>query len=392
MSVHGPAARQVTEVPPCLKQGASTIFDRNTAKCSYFWKEVRSNCMPAKVAVAGAGIYGATVAASLAEQGHSVDLFDPLGILGAASSINQHRVHAGYHYPRSPETIEEIIEARNEFHRVFQPAIVAKGANFYAIPHEGSRTLPDVYEDVMDRHGLPLTPSRPSWVNFKYIHKCYQVDENIYDSDILRSILAEKIRTLKIRFHRSLFLPKMRCEYDFVIWAVYGLVQNSHLFKNTKFQIAEKALIQLPPSLRGICLVVIDGPFTAFDLYGNSQLSLFGSAKHTNHWSTTDADAAIPEQYAKVLNGCGYVPVAFSNFELMRRECSLSVPAAEDALYRGSRFTLRVVEDDPEGDRRTLKLAESSPGEFHIFSGKVVGSIKAARLICERIAGSGCGA
>ena len=35
-----------------------------------------------KIAVAGAGIYGSTVAIRLAEAGHNVRLFDPLGILG----------------------------------------------------------------------------------------------------------------------------------------------------------------------------------------------------------------------------------------------------------------------------------------------------------------------
>ncbi len=61
--------------------------------------------MRAKVAVAGAGVYGANIAISLAEAGHDVHLFDPLGVLRAASAINQYRIHSGYHYPRSPETI-----------------------------------------------------------------------------------------------------------------------------------------------------------------------------------------------------------------------------------------------------------------------------------------------
>jgi hypothetical protein len=64
------------------------------------------------------------VAILLAEQGHSVRLFDPLGVMRAASTINQYRLHAGYHYPRSPETVQETQEARAEFIRAFEPAIV----------------------------------------------------------------------------------------------------------------------------------------------------------------------------------------------------------------------------------------------------------------------------
>ena len=37
-------------------------------------------------------------------------------------------------------------------------------------------------------------------------------------------------------------------------------------------------------------------------------------------------------------------------------------------------------------DRRTLLIQESAPGELHVFSGKVVSAVKAARLVCERVA------
>ena len=112
--------------------------------------------MGAKIAIAGAGIYGATAAIRLAERGHQVTLFDPLGVMRAASAINQYRVHSGYHYPRSPETITETLEARREFIEEFAPAIVQNSRHYYAIPREGSRTRPQEYEQIMRSHGLPL--------------------------------------------------------------------------------------------------------------------------------------------------------------------------------------------------------------------------------------------
>src|SRR3981081_1561783 len=98
----------------------------------------RKETMRAKIAVAGAGIYGATAAIRLAEQGHDVHLFDPLGIIPAAAAINQYRVHAGYHYPRSPETIQETMEARVEFIKAFEPTIVRNSRHYYAIPKKDS--------------------------------------------------------------------------------------------------------------------------------------------------------------------------------------------------------------------------------------------------------------
>lgn len=345
--------------------------------------------MGAKVAVAGAGIYGATVATRLAEQGHKVRLFDPLGILRGASAINQYRVHAGYHYPRSLETIRETLEARAEFMRAFEPAIVRNSRHYYAIPKDASRSAPDLYERVMAEQGLPLKACRPKWMNFGFIDRCYEVDENIYDPDVLRELIEAHIWALGIPFERKEFIAAMREDFDFVVWATYGLGPSRRAFKIAKFQVAEKMLIELPPALQHVALVVVDGPFTAFDPYGSSGWSLFGSAKNTNHWTTTNPDEPIPEPYAGILNETNFRPASFTRFEAMRADSCYSVPGAKDAKYLGSRFTIRVVEDAPESDRRILYLKEGPPGEIHIFSGKVVSAVKAARLVCERIARNG---
>jgi hypothetical protein len=343
--------------------------------------------MGAKIAVAGAGIYGATTALRLADEGHDVHLFDPLGVLRAASAINQYRVHAGYHYPRSAETIAEIAEARAEFTKAFADAIVTNSKHYYAIPKEHSLTPPDLYENVMHNHSLPLKPCQPAWMNFDFIEKCYEVEENIYDPDVLRGLVEARLKTRGIPLQQREFTPEMRGNYDFVVWATYGSGPSRGVFKAAKYQVAEKMLIQLPAPLRGVALVVVDGPFTAFDPYGSSSRSLFGSAKNTNHWATTDASEPIPEPYAKVLNKPDFERVPFTRFEAMRADCCLTVPSAKDALYLGSRFTIRVVEDNPGEDRRILHVREGAPGEFHIFSGKVVSAVKAARLVCEWIAG-----
>jgi hypothetical protein len=348
----------------------------------------REKLMSAKIAVAGAGIYGANIAIRLAEQGHAVRLFDPLGILRATSVINQYRIHSGYHYPRSPETISETLEARAEFMEAFAPAVVRNSRHYYAIPHQGSQTPADLFERVMAQHHLVCRSSRPDWMDFGFIDRCYEVDEQIYDPDVLRDVVTSRIQSLRIPFEQRAFTPEMRPDYDFVVWATYGLGPSRGLFKIAKYQVAEKILIELPRELRHISLVVVDGPFTAFDPYGSSEQSLFGSAKNTNHWTTIDPWEPVPEPYAALLNGPAFEPISFSRFDAMRADSALAVPASKDAVYLGSRFTIRVVENNPASDRRTLYVQETAPGELHIFSGKVVGAVKAARLVCERVAKS----
>jgi FAD dependent oxidoreductase len=339
----------------------------------------------ARVAVAGAGIYGVTVAIRLAQRGHDVRLFDPLGILRAATAINQFRIHSGYHYPRSAETISETLEARTEFMEAFAPAIVRSAKHYYAIPKEGSQTPPDLFEKVMAQYHLVCDVVRPEWMDFGFIDRCYEVDEQIYDPDALRDLIRKQVEALRIPFEQRAFAPEERNDYDFVVYACYGMGPSRGLFKIAKYQVAEKILIELPDSLKGISLVVVDGPFTAFDPYGSSTRAQWGSAKHTNHWTTTNALEQVPAPYAALLNLPGFVPVDFTRFEAMRKDSALAVPDSKRATYLGSRFTIRVVENNPAEDRRTLLVQEPTPGELHIFSGKVVSAVKAARMVCERI-------
>jgi len=343
--------------------------------------------MPSKkIAVAGAGIYGSTIAIRLAEAGHNVRLFDPLGILRATSVINQYRIHSGYHYPRSPETITETLEARAEFTKAYAPAIVRNSHHYYAIPKEGSVTPPDLFEKVMAQYSLPCKSVRPGWMDFGFIDQCYEVDEQIYDPDALRETVENRVELLDIPFFRRAFTAEQRSDYDFVVWATYGLGPSLGLFKNAKYQVAEKILIQLPPELQHVSLVIVDGPFTAFDPYGSTEKSLFGSAKNTNHWTTNNPNDPIPEPYAHMLNSPTWDKIDFSRFEAMRKDSMLGIPASKNAEYIGSRFTIRVVENNPITDRRTLYVEATAPGELHIFSGKVVGAVKAAKLVTDRIA------
>lgn len=337
-----------------------------------------------RIAIAGAGIYGSTAAIRLAEHGHRVELFDPLGVMRAASGINQYRVHAGYHYPRSAETIGEILEARGEFVETFRDAIVGNSRHYYAIPKQGSWTAPELYERLMAQQGLALRACRPEWLDYEFIDACYEVDEQIYDPDVLRALVSERAAAGGVRFEQRAFRREMRGDYDFVVWATYGMAESRGVFALAKYQVAEKVLIELPAELRGIALVVVDGPFTGFDPYGSSERSLFGSAKHTNHWSTTNPEEPVPERYRDKLNGARFEDAPFTRFEAMRADAALAVPAAAHAKYLGSRFVMRVVEDNPD-DRRVLYVADGEPGEIHIFSGKVVSAVKAARLVCERI-------
>ena len=217
--------------------------------------------MGVKVAVAGAGIYGSSIAIRLAELGAQVTLYDPLGVMRAASAINQYRVHRGYHYPRSPETIREVLESCDEFIAAFGDAICGGTEHYYAMPFEGSRISPDAFETVMQEFGLPHETVCPAWMNFDFIERCWRVEEEIYDPDRLRVLIERRLRAAGVDLIANRFTAEAHDDYDSVIYATYGASgSHAHLFPAVRFQVAEKILIELPSHLRRRAVVAVDGP------------------------------------------------------------------------------------------------------------------------------------
>jgi len=172
----------------------------------------------------------------------------------------------------------------------------------------------------------------------------------------------------------------MRPEYDYVVWATYGLGPSRGLFKSVKYQVAEKVLIQYRTVARRI--VVSWTPVYRVRSVWQSERSMWGSAKHsiTGH---TDPAEPMPLSGLASLERTGSSQSPGADLRPCGR-IRRRVPASAEAVYLGSRFTIRVVENDPQ-DRRTLYVQETARAYPHLLqqSGE---RGEAARLVSEKIA------
>ena len=85
-----------------------------------------------KIAIIGGGVFGCTIAWILAKNNHLVDLYEKKeDIFMAASGINQYRLHRGYHYPRSKETILTCLEGEKEFRKVYGDCVIDEPHKHY---------------------------------------------------------------------------------------------------------------------------------------------------------------------------------------------------------------------------------------------------------------------
>lgn len=110
---------------------------------------------PKRVCIIGAGWYGCHAARFLRSRGCDVRILDREGIFAGASSKNQNRLHLGYHYPRSPETIRECQTGYVKFIDEYGSCVVPFPKNLYFI-HKDSKTpiqtFRDMYSDYAEQH------------------------------------------------------------------------------------------------------------------------------------------------------------------------------------------------------------------------------------------------
>ena len=146
-----------------------------------------------KIAVIGAGLFGITIAHKLAKK-HRVDIYEKEdNILTAASGINQFRLHRGYHYPRSLETVHSSMESLNSFRKEFQKAIIRNISHYYCIAKKGSLTTPKQYVDFCRRNELEFKQTDLDLINKNKIDLCLKVNENLIDPEKLKSLLLKKL-------------------------------------------------------------------------------------------------------------------------------------------------------------------------------------------------------
>jgi len=110
---------------------------------SYKWEG------PKKVCIIGAGWYGCHAARRLLKQGMYVRILDKDGIFAGASSKNQNRLHLGYHYPRSPETIRECVKGHNKFLEEYGDCVSPFSKNYYLF-HRDSKVSLDEYRRLFE--------------------------------------------------------------------------------------------------------------------------------------------------------------------------------------------------------------------------------------------------
>ena len=343
-----------------------------------------------KIAVVGAGFFGITAALKLSKF-HEVSLFDIKDdILTSASRTNQLRLHRGYHYPRSKETVDSLLKSLPKFLDFYGEASIDDYDHHYAIASENSFLNAKQYLNFLDSCNLEyeVVYKNNTFVNPKKIETLVKVKESLLDYHKIYSLCKEMLidSEIDLRLNEE-FCSNMANNYDYVINCTYSTLNELTPWEKRReyqFEVCEKICVKAPKSLIGVSLVVMDGPFMCIDPYGKTGNSLLGNVVHAIHTSNIGQRPIVPDHIAPYLNK-GIVNVrSLSNFDKFIESGKHYINELENCEYVGSMFTVRSVLPYVDDSDERPTIVTPMDGKFiNVFSGKIDTCVQAADEIME---------
>jgi len=366
-------------------------FDKNHRRALWATTQISKikKAFYKNIAIVGGGIFGSTIAIELANRGHNVVLYERHeGLLEEASSINQYRVHEGYHYPRSSATALECKASASGFIKYYRQSIVPKKAgikHYFAIASQASMTDSKQYIAFMDTIGLPYKKVKP----IPGTDLMVEVDEHIFDPANLTSIVKNRLKGAGV----ELQLGKATTEddlkgFDFTIIATYANLNDWCVDKrNYQYELCEKPVLKLPDVYRMKSIVVMDGPFMCIDPLGNSDLHVMGNVVHAIHHTNIGHKPAVPNGYENLLNKGVIRNPSITNIDKFIESARKYFPDIDKAEHIGSMYTIRTVLPYKEKDDARPTLVEwIGDNRLMVFSGKICTCVSAAKSVLKSIA------
>ena len=339
-----------------------------------------------KIAVIGGGIFGIAAAVVLGKN-HDVQLFEKNDdILKAASGSNQYRVHRGYHYPRSPETVTGIIKSENSFKELFSEAIVNDYEHFYCISKNNSLTSSEQFIDFCNKYKLETEKTQIDCVNNDAINLCLRVKESVYDPKILKNISHILLNENNVKVNlKTIATDKILDKFDKVVVCTYANL-NFFLQKfpdsqhEYQFELCEKPVVRLSESFKNKSIVIMDGPFMCIDPLANTNFHLLCNVQHEIHQTSIGKFHEIGKNYEHLLDNGIIKNPNHTNYDKFIESAIEYFPEIKNAEYVGSMFTIRAVPPRAEDtDERPTLVTKVNEKIISIFSGKITTCVEAAR-------------
>lgn len=167
-----------------------------------------------QIGIIGAGWYGCHLGAILSAHGHEVTIYEAGdAVLQRASSLNQARLHAGYHYPRSYATRRETADCFQRFIATYPQFTRVIENNIYAVSSTHSVMDFVTYTHIMAALGLKFREVDHRQFGLMNVDGAMVTEERGLDFDKARAYFQTALGT---RLHLGHGVQALSDKGDFV--------------------------------------------------------------------------------------------------------------------------------------------------------------------------------
>ena len=330
--------------------------------------------------IIGAGWYGCHIATRCLEEGYDVRIVDKANaFFTGASNKNQNRLHLGYHYPRSVETIHECRRGYEEFRRRYGFLCKEVPTNIYLLANSPeSKTL--AYE-FSERFNIePVDQTNKGAV--------FHVNEYFIDNHASAEYFRRRLNPLLIPVGRVEVFETIEgiCEYlgvrdnrgntrgdsDIVLNCTYNQLAPT-AFAEYEMFITFLYKIRDVSELFGY--TVMDGPF--FSLYpcDGKDMYTLTSVEHGVVWRGRNrAEAVLP------------TPADMGRLrEVVERQVLEYIPHFHEMATYSDFVVSWKTKPVTDTDDRSLRIERTAYG-MNLWGGKITGVFDAAEAVLKHLA------
>ena len=357
--------------------------------------------------IIGGGIFGSYAALHCARQGYRVCLLEKEDALfKKASVVNQARLHAGYHYPRSVATARMSDDNKARFTKEHKDFIFTEFEKYYAIDRYGSFTDDRQFQRFCEYLDIRCEEVKDHPLfNYDRLEAIYKTTEHTFDPFLMRnyykkSLEEEKNITIKLNSRITEVSTKDQDNWTVNIQEggdqreliCHSAINATYSGTNAilplfgfddwdlQHEISEIGLIQAP-QIANIGLTVMDGPFGSIMPYGRSGLLSISSVAYTHHkisyanrpkFDCMEKNSNCQPDFLSDCNSCPAKPV--SNIQKMIAQMGSYFAANIDWHHYKSLFTIKsklTASHIDDGRPTEIRQFSEKPYFYGIFAGKI---------------------
>lgn len=256
--------------------------------------------------IIGAGLYGLYAALFSGRKGEKILVLEQDNAAFSRSTyVNQARVHAGYHYPRSISTAKKSQKYFDRFSKDFGFCINKKFDQIYATSSNFSWTNKEQFEKFCRSAQIPCEEiSTKNYFNNGVCDGAFLTKEYTYDAQILKNYFLSEIKkysNIEVIFNinitdakriENLFIihsnQRNNFTTKFVLNATYASTNQINKlfgfpFFEIKYELCEIIICDAGIKLKNTGITVMDGPFFSIMPFGKTGLHSLTSVNFTPH-------------------------------------------------------------------------------------------------------------